>query len=93
VGLLTVLPLVAVAGGFAARLLPQHDVNYYLKLHPPEFIAAAVVIGVVALITAAVMLWLVCAGVGGAGGALPEKAGAARPLRKVRLSPAGCAGS
>ncbi len=59
VGLLTVLPLLAVAGGFAARLLPQHDVNYYLKLRPPEFIAAAVVIGVVALITAAVMLSLV----------------------------------
>ena len=47
------------AGGFAARLLPQHDVNYYLKLRPPEFIAAAVVIGVVALITAAVLLSLV----------------------------------
>jgi glycerophosphoryl diester phosphodiesterase len=59
VGLLTVLPLLAVAGGFAARLLPQHDVNYYLKLRPPEFIAAAVVIGVVALITAAVLLSLV----------------------------------
>ena len=59
VGLLTVLPLLAVAGGFAAWLLPQHDVNYYLKLRPPEFIAAAVVIGVVALITAAVMLSLV----------------------------------
>jgi len=59
VGLLTVLPLLAVAGGFAARLLPRHDVNYYLKLRPPEFIAAAVAIGVVGLITAAVMLWLV----------------------------------
>jgi glycerophosphoryl diester phosphodiesterase len=57
-GLLTVLPLLAVTGGFAARLLSQHDVNYYLKLRPPEFIAAAVVIGVVVLITAAVMLWL-----------------------------------
>jgi glycerophosphoryl diester phosphodiesterase len=59
VGLLTVLPLLAVAGGFAARLLPRHDVNYYLKLHPPEFIAAAGVIGVVALSTAAVLLSLV----------------------------------
>jgi glycerophosphoryl diester phosphodiesterase len=59
VGFLTVLPLLAVAGGFAARLLRQHDVNYYLKLRPPEFIAAAVVIGVVALITAAVLLSLV----------------------------------
>ncbi|MCX6924128.1 MAG: glycerophosphoryl diester phosphodiesterase membrane domain-containing protein [Verrucomicrobia bacterium] len=56
---LTVLPLLAAAGGFAARLLPKHDVNYYLKLRPPEFMTAAVVIGVVALITAAVLLSLV----------------------------------
>jgi glycerophosphoryl diester phosphodiesterase len=59
VGLVTLLPLLAVAGGFAARLLGRHDVNYYLKLRPPEFITAAVVLGVVALATAAVMLWLV----------------------------------
>jgi len=59
VGFLTALPLLAVAGGFAARLLPRHDVNYYLKLRPPEFIAAVVVIGVVALITTAVLLSLV----------------------------------
>ncbi len=57
--LLTALPLVAVAGGFAARLLPRHDVNYYLKLRPPEFIAAAAVIGVVALVTVAVVIALV----------------------------------
>jgi len=59
VGFLTALPLLAVAGGFAARLLPRHDVNYYLKLRPPEFMTAVVVIGVVALITAAVLLSLV----------------------------------
>src|SRR5436190_8463983 len=58
-GLLTVLPLLAVAGGFASRLLPRHDVNYYLKLRPPEFMAAAASIGVVALITATVLLALV----------------------------------
>ncbi len=40
-GLLTAMPLLAVAGGFAARLLPQHDVNYYLNLRPPDFITAA----------------------------------------------------
>jgi hypothetical protein len=34
VGLLTALPLLAVTGGFAARLLSQHDVNFYLKLRP-----------------------------------------------------------
>src|SRR4029453_1763914 len=32
IGLVTVLPLLMVAGGFAVWLLPQHDVNYYLKL-------------------------------------------------------------
>ena len=59
VALLTVAPLLAAAGAFAGRLLSQHDVNYYLKLRPPEFIAAVVVIGIVALITAAAMLWFV----------------------------------
>jgi glycerophosphoryl diester phosphodiesterase len=58
-GLLTMLPLLAVAGAFAARLLSRRDINYYLKLRPPEFIVAVVVIGVVALGTMAVILWLV----------------------------------
>ena len=58
-GLLTLSPVLAVAGVFAARLLPQHDVNYYLKLRPPEFVAAVVVIGVVTLVTAAALLSLV----------------------------------
>jgi glycerophosphoryl diester phosphodiesterase len=91
VALLTVLPLLAVAGGFAARLLSKHDVNYYLKMRPPEFISAAVVIGVVALITAAVMLalvvrWRWVAQVvlfqqKGAGGAFAESATLTRGLR------------
>ena len=58
VGLLTLVPLLAVAGGFAARLLPRHDINHYLKLRPPEFLVAAGVIGVVALVTAAGLLAL-----------------------------------
>src|SRR5436190_9920038 len=45
-GLLLLAPVLAVAGLFAARLLPQHDVNYYLKLRPSEFVIAVVVIGV-----------------------------------------------
>ncbi len=48
-GILMALPLLAVAGGFAAWLLPRHDVNYYLKLRPSEFVVAAVVIGIVAV--------------------------------------------
>jgi glycerophosphoryl diester phosphodiesterase len=59
VGLVTLLPLLLVAGGFAARLLRRHDVNYYLKFRPPDFIAAVAVIGVVAAATAAAMLWWV----------------------------------
>jgi glycerophosphoryl diester phosphodiesterase len=59
IAFLTILPLLAVAGGFAAWLLPRHDVNYYLKLRPPEFITAAIVIGVIALVTAGVLLALV----------------------------------
>ena len=81
------------AGGFAARLLPQHDVNYYLKLRPPEFIAAAVVIGVVALITAAVLLSLVVRWRWVVQAVLFQRKRCARPSRKARLSPAGCAGS
>ena len=58
-GLLTLSPVLAVAGVFAARLLPRHDVNYYLKLRPPEFVTAVVVIGVVTVVTAAALLSLV----------------------------------
>ena len=92
-GLLTLAPVLAVAGVFAARLLPQHDVNYYLKLRPPEFVAAVVVIGVVTLVTAAALLslvvrwrWVVQV-VSSRGGRC------VRPLRKVRLSHVACAGS
>src|SRR5262249_7008359 len=58
-GLLTLLPLLIVAGGFATWLLPRHDVNYYLKLRPPEFTVAALAIGAVALVTVAVAIALV----------------------------------
>jgi len=58
-GLLTLSPVLAVAGLFAARLLPHYDVNYYLKLRPPEFVAAMVVIVIVTLIAAAALLSLV----------------------------------
>jgi glycerophosphoryl diester phosphodiesterase len=57
-GILVALPLVVVAGGFAAWLLPRHDVNYYLKLRPSEFMVAATVIGVVAVLTIATIVAL-----------------------------------
>ena len=59
VGLLALLPLLMVVGGLAAWLLPRHDVNYYLKLRPPEFIVAAIVIGVIAVVTTALVVMLV----------------------------------
>jgi glycerophosphoryl diester phosphodiesterase len=59
VGLVVIVPLLLVAGGIAAGLFRQHDVNYYLKFRPPEFITAVIVIGVVALLTMAVIVWLV----------------------------------
>jgi len=59
VGLLTILPLLLVAGGFAVWLLPRHDVNYYLTLRPAEFMVAVFVIGAVAILSAAVLLMFV----------------------------------
>lgn len=50
-GLLTSLPLATVVGLLSAYLLRQHDVNYYLKLRPPEFTAAVVTIVAVAVVT------------------------------------------
>jgi glycerophosphoryl diester phosphodiesterase len=57
-GLLVVMPVLTVAGLFASRLLPTHDINFYLARRPPEFMTAALVIGVVAIVTLAVSAWL-----------------------------------
>lgn len=54
---LILLPLLAVSGLWAWRLLRRRDINYYLDLKPPEAIAAAVTVGVVALATGAVLLY------------------------------------
>jgi len=52
------IPLVLVAAYFASRLLPTHDINFYLTHKPPEFTTALMAIGVVAAITVGVALWL-----------------------------------
>jgi glycerophosphoryl diester phosphodiesterase len=57
-GAVVVMPLLAVAGAFAGRLLANHDINFYLANRPPEFVTAAVVIGAVAVATLAVGVWL-----------------------------------
>jgi glycerophosphoryl diester phosphodiesterase len=58
IGLPMLLPLLMTAGGFAIWLLPRHDVNYYLKLRPPQFTVAVSVIGLVTLFTAIVAMAL-----------------------------------
>lgn len=57
-GLLGAAPLLALAGFFAGRLLPKHDINFYLATRPPEFITAAVILAFVALGTLAAGAWL-----------------------------------
>jgi len=57
-GVLLAAPLLGVAGVFARRLLAKHDINYYLANRPSEFVAAAVVIGAVAVATLGVGAWL-----------------------------------
>jgi glycerophosphoryl diester phosphodiesterase len=42
IGILCLLPIVAIAGWLYSGLLGAHDINWYLKERPPEFIAAIV---------------------------------------------------
>jgi glycerophosphoryl diester phosphodiesterase len=57
-GLALATPLLTVAGVLARRLLAKHDINYYLANRPSEFVAVAVVLGVVAVATLGVGAWL-----------------------------------
>jgi glycerophosphoryl diester phosphodiesterase len=50
------LPFLLVAAGIAAVLLREFDINYYLTARPPAFLAAVVLIGIVALVLALVLL-------------------------------------
>lgn len=53
--LVIILPLAAVGGAVAYYLLGQYDINYYLSVHPPEFLIAA---GVGAVLTAVIAAFL-----------------------------------
>jgi glycerophosphoryl diester phosphodiesterase len=57
-GLVLAAPLLIVAAIFARQLLAQHDINYYLARHPPEFLTAVAVLAVIAIPTAIVAVWL-----------------------------------
>jgi len=48
--LLLSVPFLAVAGAIGWYILRDHDINYYLSVKPPAFIAAAAIIGCVLLV-------------------------------------------
>ncbi len=52
-----VVPFLLVAGAVAYILITDHDINYYLSVQPPEFWAAAVIIGIIGLLMAGLVLW------------------------------------
>ncbi len=55
--LVTVAPFLAAAAGAAYFLISDHDVNYYLAVQPAEFWVAAVAIGFIALLMAALVIY------------------------------------
>ncbi len=57
-GLALAAPPLIAAWLFARDLLTQHDINYYLAEHPPEFLKAVAVIAVVTLPLGALAVWL-----------------------------------
>jgi len=57
-GLVVLAPFLAIAGLMAQRLLARHDINFYLAERPPEFLTAAGVLGLVAILTIAIAAWL-----------------------------------
>ncbi|MGJ8585513.1 MAG: glycerophosphodiester phosphodiesterase family protein [Marinosulfonomonas sp.] len=54
--LLILLPFAIAAGAIAYVLLDEFDINYYLTVHPPEFVRAAALGAVLGLGLAAVLL-------------------------------------
>lgn len=54
--LLLALPFLAAAGGVVWLLLGDHDINYYLAERPPEFIRAALWIGIILAVLAVLLV-------------------------------------
>ncbi len=54
--LIIAAPFLALIGLVAWYLLTGHDINYYLSARPPEFIRAAVVITVIAVVMAGIVV-------------------------------------
>ncbi|MEJ2514146.1 MAG: glycerophosphodiester phosphodiesterase [Gammaproteobacteria bacterium] len=77
--LVTVLPFLAAAAVVAWFLISDHDINYYLSERPPEFLRAAIIIGVLVVAMTIVLVkqlldWAL---------ALPLVVFAERPSRKA----------
>ncbi|MGI9480744.1 MAG: glycerophosphodiester phosphodiesterase family protein [Hyphomicrobiales bacterium] len=53
------VPFLAIAAGVYLALLGEHDINWYLKTRPPEFIAAALIGAVLAIIAAAIIGFII----------------------------------
>lgn len=56
-GVVVAAPAAFIAAVFAKRLLARHDINYYLAERPAEFVQAAVIVGIAALVCSLVGLW------------------------------------
>jgi len=56
-GVVVAAPALLIAAVFAKRLLARHDINYYLAERPTEFIVAAAIVGVAALVCSVAGLW------------------------------------
>jgi glycerophosphoryl diester phosphodiesterase len=57
--LLMAAPFLAVIGGIYWLLARTHDINYYLARKPPEFIAAATTAGVIVVVFALLVAWMI----------------------------------
>jgi len=55
--LMTVAPFLLAAGVVAFLLISDHDINYYLTVQPPEFWAAAIIIGIIVAVMLGFLIW------------------------------------
>jgi glycerophosphoryl diester phosphodiesterase len=54
--LIIVLPFLAIGAGIASLLITDYDINYYLTDRPPEFLFAAILIGLLLAVMAMVLI-------------------------------------
>jgi len=54
--LIIILPFLGAAGAIAWLMLTDYDINYYLSVKPPTFIAAAILIGLLVLVMLVILV-------------------------------------